>query len=128
LKNISYNIRPKRSALWLVLAVTYCLIIPAYAQGSSPTDDIVVKATNAVIYQMTANLKLTQGQITAVRPIIADNIVKTRVLQQSLEDGNIDGKTMYNQRQQLINEEYRELGSVLTPDQLKLWISIQNDQ
>jgi len=96
--------------------------------ASKPADDIVNKATDAVIFQMTANLKLTQDQITAARPVVANNIAKTRDLQQNLEDGNIDGKTMYSQRQQLIDQEYQQLGSVLTPDQLKLWVSIQNDQ
>ena len=107
------------------LLIFFYLTVPVCAQESSPTDDIVVKATNAVIFQMTANLKLTQDQISAVQPIIADNIAKVRNLQQSLEDGTIDSSTMYNQRQQLVNDEDLQLGSILTPDQMKVWLSIQ---
>ncbi|MBF0570306.1 MAG: hypothetical protein HQL12_00395 [Candidatus Omnitrophica bacterium] len=94
--------------------------------GNIPKDDIVVKGTNAVIFQMTANLKLTQDQINAVRPIVADNIANVRNLQQKLEDGAINGKTMYNQREQLTIDEFRKLSTILTPDQMKVWISIQS--
>jgi len=75
---------------------------------------------------MTANLKLTQEQIDAIEPIIANNIAKVRNLQQSLEDGTIDSGTMYSQRQQLFNKEGQELSSILSTDQMKAWIIIQN--
>jgi len=90
------------------------------------TDDIVIKAANAVIFQMAANLKLTPDQTGAVRPVIMDNIVKARKLQQRLKDGAIDGKTMYRQRQELTEGEDRRLLPILTPGQLKAWIDIQN--
>ena len=93
--------------------------------SNPPTDEIVVKATDAVIFQMTANLKLTQDQISAVRPIITDNIVRVRKLQQSLQDGTIDSKAMYDQRLQLTEDEDRQLSHILSADQLKLWVSIQ---
>jgi hypothetical protein len=89
-------------------------------------DDIVVKATDAVIFQMTANLKLTQDQINAVRPVIMDNIIKVRKLQQSLQAGGIDSKTMVNQREELTKDEDRQLMPILTSSQLKVWIEIQN--
>lgn len=94
--------------------------------GDVSKDEIVVKSTEAVISQMTANLKLTQDQINAVRPIVEDNIVKVRALQQKLGHGDIDGKTMVNQRTQLTIDEDKALSSILTPDQLKLWVSIQD--
>jgi hypothetical protein len=90
------------------------------------TDEIIIKATDAVMFQMTANLKMTQDQISAVRPIVEDNIIKVRDLQKSLESGSIDGKTMYDQRQQLTQDEYQKLGLILTQDQMKVWINIQN--
>ena len=117
----------KNRIIYSILAILFLSALPAWAQESSPTDEIVVKATNAVIFQMTANLKLTQDQISAVRPIITDNIVKVRNLQQSLEDGSIDGNTMYTRREQLTNDEYQKLSAILTPDQMKLWVNIQNN-
>jgi hypothetical protein len=89
-------------------------------------DDIVIKAANAVIFQMTANLKLTPDQTGAVRPVIMDNIVKTRKLQQRLKDGAVDGKTMVRQRRELTEDEDRRLLPILTPGQLKTWMDIQN--
>lgn len=98
--------------------------------ASSPandTDPIVAKATQAVIFQMTANLQLTQDQINAVGPIISEGITQQRNLQQQHADGQIDGPTLYNQRQQVISGENQQLGSVLTPDQMKTWLGIEND-
>jgi len=115
-----------KKRLCRILAGVFLLTVPAYAQESSVTDDIVVKATDAVIFQMTSNLKLTPDQTTAVRPVIAANIVKVRNLQRSLEDGTIAGKTMYSQRKQLIDDENQELSSILTSDQMKVWLSMQD--
>jgi len=94
--------------------------------SNSSTDEIVVKATDAAMFQITANLKLPQDQINAIRPIITDNIIKVRKLQQSVEDGTIDSKAMYDQRQQLMREEYQELSHIISSDQLKVWINMQN--
>lgn len=93
----------------------------------SSTETVVIKATDAVIFEMTANLKLTQDQIAAARPIIMDNIVKVRKLQQSLKEGQLDSKSMYDQRQALMQEEYGLLGPILTAGQLKAWIIIQQE-
>ena len=93
--------------------------------GSS-TDEIIVKATDAVMFEITANMKLTQDQMNAIRPIITDNIIKVRNLQMSLEKGDIDGKTMYSQKQQAITDENERLTSILSSDQMKVWIKIQD--
>jgi hypothetical protein len=90
------------------------------------TDPIVIKATNAVMFQITSNMKLSQDQINSVQPIIMDYIVKVRDLQQSLEKGVIDSKTMYNKREQLIKDEDRQLSHILSPDQMNVWINMQN--
>ena len=76
--------------------------------------------------QITDNMKLTDEQMTAVRSIIEDNIVKTRKLQQSVENGTLDSKTMSNKVLQLTNEENKKLGKILSTDQMKAWINIQN--
>jgi len=118
--------RMKDRIYCIVLCISFLFSTSLGAEESSPTDEIVIKATNAVIFEMNANLKLSQDQINAIQPIVADNIVKTRNLQQSLQDGNIDGSTMYSQRQQLTNDENSQLAAILTPDQMKVWINIQN--
>lgn len=94
--------------------------------SNSSTDEIVIKSTNAIMLQITENMKLTQDQINIIRPIIEDNIVQVRDLQLSLEKGKIDGKTMYSQRQQFNNDEDQKLGRILTADQMKVWMKIQN--
>ncbi len=110
-----------------ILAIFLFLTMSVRAQEASVTDEIVVKATDAVMFQITANMKLTQDQINATRPIIADNIVKVRNLQLSLENGTIDGKAMYTQKQQLINDENQELSHIFTSDQMRVWLNIKNE-
>jgi hypothetical protein len=95
--------------------------------SNSSTDEIIDKSTNLVMSQITENMKLTQDQISAIRPIIKDNIVKVRDLQLSLEKGNIDAKAMYNQKLQAINDENQKLSLIFSPDQMKVWINIQNE-
>jgi len=94
-------------------------------ESNPPTDEIIIKSTDAVMFQMTANLRLTQDQISTVRGIITENIIKVRKLQQSLQNGTIDSKAMYDQRLQLTEDEDRQLSHILSADQLKLWVSIQ---
>lgn len=98
----------------------------AAGSNSPVTNAIVAKATDVVMFQITANMKLTQDQINVIRPIITDNIVKVRDLRQKLADGTIDSKTMYNQRQQLAKDEYQALSAILSADQMKVWINLQN--
>ena len=93
--------------------------------SASSSGGIIDKATEVVISGMTANLQLTQDQISAIGPIVADNIAKGRSLQQNLEDGIIDAKTMNTQRQQLMGAENLALGSILTPAQMKIWMNMQ---
>jgi hypothetical protein len=95
--------------------------------SDSSTDEIIIKSTNNVMSQITENMKLTPGQISAIQPVIQDNIIRVRDLQLSLEKGAIDGKAMYSQRKQLIDEENRKLNSIFTPDQMKIWVNIQNE-
>ena len=91
----------------------------------SSTDPIVIKATDAVMFQMIANLKMSQDQIDAVRPIVMDNIVKVRSLQQSVEDGTIDSKAMVEQRKGLTGDEDQQLSHILSADQMKVWLNMQ---
>jgi hypothetical protein len=94
---------------------------------TSPTDDIIVKSTDLVIFQMTANLKLTPDQVNAAKPIVTDYEVKVRDLQLSLQKGNMDSKAMVLQRNLAVEDENNALSHVFSPDQLKLWIEIENE-
>ena len=76
--------------------------------------------------QITANMKLTQDQISAVQVIIADNIAKVRNLQLSLGKGSIDAKTMNSQRELFNNDENQKLSQIFTSDQMKVWMNIQS--
>jgi len=93
---------------------------------SVPVDQIDVKATDFIMSQITANMKLTDDQLSVVRMIVQDNVVQARKLQLSVENGAMDSKTMSQQIIQLTNDENKKLGKVLTSDQMKAWINIQN--
>jgi len=95
---------------------------------SPPADDIVAKSTDAMMSQITANMKLTQDQTGVVRGIIEDYTAKTRSLQLSMQNGTLDAKAMYAQRQQLTKDEAVALSRIFTSDQMKVWINIQADQ
>ena len=111
-----------------IIFILLLLTTPVFAQDATPTDEIVIKSTDVVMAQVNANMKLTADQATSVRSIITDNVVRLRNLQLSLENGTIDGKTMYAKKMQLIQEEAQALAQVLTSDQMRVWINIQQDQ
>ena len=76
--------------------------------------------------QITENMRLSQDQINAIRPIIEENVADVRNLQLSLQKGSIDSKAMYNQRERLNYNENQKLSHILTPNQMKTWLNIQN--
>jgi hypothetical protein len=94
---------------------------------TSSTDPIIIKSVDAQMFQITANMKLTQDQIDAIRPIVEEYIVRLRDLQLSLEKGTIDSKTMYNQRLQFLNDETQKLGAIISQDQMKVWMNMQDN-
>jgi hypothetical protein len=108
----------------------FFLLFAASAQAVeiSATDEIIVRSVNAVVFAMTANLKLTPDQVAAVRPIVTDYTVKVSKLQQSLREGAIDGKTMFDKRAELTDEEDKALGPILSPSQMKMFIMMQKNQ
>jgi hypothetical protein len=100
---------------------------PSPTQGPSPAvDDVIAKEVKNIIFEMTINLKLTQDQISAVTPVITDNMVKVRKLQQSLEKGDIDSSTMNSDKEQLTKDEIQALAAILTPEQMQIWLNTQN--
>ena len=126
------NIKVKRDVhlCLAILLVPFFLLWMArgYTQDVSPTDDIIVKSVNAEMFQVKANMKLTDDQLARVQSILTDTTVKVRSLQLSLQNGIIDGKTMYDQRQKLFNDQNDALSRILSPDQMKVWANMQNYQ
>jgi len=125
LSSISYNMIKRM--VHSLIAVFICLPLAAFAQETSPTDPIIVKATDVLIFEMKANMKLTDDQVSAAREIIADYTAKVRDLQLSVENGAIDSKEMNDERQGLTDDENRKLSSVLSPDQMKVWFNLQEE-
>ncbi len=80
----------------LIRIMVVCFLLTATAFAQDSSDDIVAKAA------------------------------KVRGLQQSLENGDIDSRAMFDQRQQLDEQEIKDLSAVLTSEQLNLWKSMQN--
>jgi len=93
---------------------------------NTSTDPIIIKATGMMMFQITANMKLSPEQVRSIQSIVMRYIIKIRDLQQRLEKGELDGKTMYGQREQLYKDEDRELGQILTTEQMNIWANIQN--
>ena len=91
-----------------------------------PVDEIDLKAADFIMSQITANMKLTDDQLSAVRMIVQDNVVQAKKLQLSVENGTMDSKTMSQQTMQLTDVENKKLAKVLTSDQMRAWINIQN--
>ena len=123
---ISSNGNSWRTILGLVLSFSLYIALPVFAQEATSSDAIIIKSVDALMFQITANMRLTPDQISAVRIIIADNIVKVRNLQLNLQHGDIDAKTMFSQRQQANSDESEALSHILNPDQMKVWFNIVN--
>ena len=95
--------------------------------GNKSLDPIIVKSTDFIMTQITLNMKLSAGQINAVRFIIQDNVIKSRELQDSLKEGDIDAKAIYARSQDLIAQENRRLSNIFNQDQMRAWLNIQGD-
>ena len=120
-----------KACFWQIplgLIITFFILStpPAMAQEATSSDEIVIKSTDAIMFQITANMKLSPDQISAIRSIVTDNIVKVRNLQLGLQHGDIDAKTIFNERQQANSDEDEQLGHILSADQMKVWLNIQN--
>jgi len=90
------------------------------------SNEFIDKSTSAVMQKITSTIKLTPDQISAVEPVIRENIAKVRDLHLSLQKGTIDDKTFNVQKALLNDEENRKLGGILNAGQMKVWWNIQN--
>ena len=108
------------------MGVSLCKIHLTKVFQIVPVDEIDLKAADFIMSQITANMKLTDDQLSAVRMIVQDNVVQAKKLQLSVENGTMDSKTMSQQTMQLTDVENKKLAKVLTSDQMRAWINIQN--
>lgn len=109
----------KSKIIGYVLVASFFLTLPIYAQETTSADDIVV--------EMKKELKLTQQQSDAVKPIIKENMAKREELRQSIEDqpAVADTATIQSKIRQLDQDENQKLSQILTQDQMKKWIQKQ---
>ena len=109
----------KSKIIGYVLVASFFLTLPIYAQETTSADDIVV--------EMKKELKLTQQQSDAVKPIIKENMAKREELRQSIEDqpAVADTATIQSKIEQLDQDEDQRLSQILTHDQMNKWIQKQ---
>lgn len=104
----------------LFLAVLCVLVLPTHSQAEIQSlDDIVTK--------MKTELKLTQRQSDAVKPIIQEyRSGRKQLIQNFRKQGLTDKDALKNQIGQLKSVEKQKLGQILTQDQMNKWIEKEN--
>jgi hypothetical protein len=107
------------------IALTVLLLTASVWALEASTEEVVVKSTDTLVFEINANMKLTPDQQAAVRAIIMDNIVQVRALQAQVRQGDIDSKSMYTQRQALMDKENKKLKTLLNPQQMSVWLNLQ---
>ena len=76
------------------------------------------------IDKMKTELKLTDSQAEAIRPIIKDYLSKREaVLQEVAGQGIIDHVSLKDSLKALKEKEYQKLSRILSEDQMKKWIN-----
>ena len=96
-----------------IFVIALFLGTSAYAQQRYTADEIVQK--------MTADLNLTPEQVTAIKPVIEDNMTK----RQALFNNGADRSAIKDQMMQLKQEEEQKLSQILTADQMTKLQSIK---
>jgi hypothetical protein len=104
----------------LCLFVLYILILPTQSQaGILSCDDIVTK--------MNTELKLTQQQSDAVRPIVQQYVTARKQLILSFRQQLLTDKDAINsQMDQLKTVERHKLARVFSQDQMSKWLEREN--
>ncbi len=100
------------------LIILFMTIIPAFAQQSLSSNDIVAK--------MKTQLDLQDDQVANITPIIDKYALAFQDLQKSIADGNMNQSAIDSQRQGIEEEETQELSVYLKPYQLSEWRAMQS--
>ena len=77
--------------------------------------------------KMKKELKLTDSQANAIRPVVNDYLIqRNSVLQQTEGQGIVDHVAVKSALKQLKDKEYQKFSKILNEDQLQKWIEKEN--
>jgi len=111
-----------RKCLACLLFLSLVLSTFVFAQ-----DEDLESALDYKINKMQRELKLTDPQADAIRPIIKDYLIKhAEILQEVAGEGVVDHVAFKSTLKALKEGEYRKLSKVLSEDQMKKWIDKEN--
>ena len=96
------------------------LTMPLPAQETEP-------GAADILSMMKTNLNLTQGQLSAVTPIIEKYSSTSDKLRDNLEEDPSDRDNIHRQMEELKDDEAQELSQVLNDDQLTQWKKMARD-
>ena len=84
-------------------------------------------AVDYKVHKMKTELKLTDSQADAIRPVIKDYLIKRRaILEEISGQGIIDHVTVKGTLKGLRENEYQKLSKILSEDQMKKWVNKEN--
>ena len=99
----------------------------ALSASVSAQDEDIQSAVDYKVNKMQTELKLTDSQADAIRPIIKDYFIKRQAfLQETNGGGIIDHVAVKSTLKGLKESEYQKLSKVLSEDQMKKWINKEN--
>ena len=79
------------------------------------------------VNKMKMELKLTDSQALAIKPIIKDYLIKHQsILQEVAGQGIVDHVSVKSTLKALKENEYSKLSKILSEDQMKRWINREN--
>jgi hypothetical protein len=105
-----------------VLFLFFALSAFAFAQEGDEQSAVDYK-----VHKMKTELKLTDGQAQAIRPIVKDYLIKRKaVLEGIAGQGIIDHVAVKGTLKGLKENEYQKLGKILNEDQMKKWVNKEN--
>ena len=111
-----------RKSLLYVLSLSFILSGIALAQDEDLRSTVIYK-----VNKMKNELKLTDSQADAIRPVIKDYLIKrAAILQEVTGQGIVDHVSVKETLKALKQSEYQRLSKIISEDQMKKWINKEN--
>jgi hypothetical protein len=111
-----------RKFLTFVLFLFFVLSAAAFAQ-----DEDFQSTVEYRVDKMKTELNLTYSQADLIKPIIKDYLIKrAAILQDVAGEGIVDHTEVKSTLKTLKENEYRQLGKILSEDQMKKWVNKEN--
>jgi hypothetical protein len=108
------------------LALILILLIPLNTWVCAQDEDFQ-SAVDYKVDKMKRELRLTDTQAEAIRPVIKDYWTKKEALLQDVAgQGIVDHVSVKNSLKALRDDEHQKLSKILTADQMKQWIDKEN--